>query len=90
MNRKCRFFPLTPDWQVVHVHLVPVVVLDRVLEGPQLLLSQQHLAELGLGDVGCEMKIFFFVSRYILATDGLWMAASKCIMLFGHPWLAKL
>ena len=43
---------LTPDRQVVEVHLVPVVVLDGVQERLQLRLIQEDLAELCLGDWG--------------------------------------
>ena len=45
-------YELTPDWEIIEVHLVPVVVLDGVLEVLQLVLSDDHGAVLGLGNVG--------------------------------------
>jgi hypothetical protein len=45
---------LTPDWEVIDVHLVPVVVLDGVEESFQLRFVQENLAKFGFSNGSCK------------------------------------
>jgi hypothetical protein len=45
---------LTPDREVIDVHLVPVVVLDGVEESFQFRFVQENLAKFGFSNGSCK------------------------------------
>ena len=42
---------LTPDWEIVQIHLVPVVILDSIFERLQLVLGHDDGTIFGFGNV---------------------------------------